>query len=160
MQQVVEAIQSFRALRASQTAVASSSISLCRCLSKVVGQSMQVQLAIGVTRMFDKLDLLREFDEFEEERADLVTAKVLASSKQRLQELHFCASDKEHCCVRLRRFMADARAVTGYLRQSLQIAARPWPLAVHFLPHNEHLSLPKKFDIIMVLCFDLVEGQK
>ena len=86
---------------------------------------MQVQLASGVTRIFDKLDLLRELVEFEEERAGRVTANVPASSKQRLQVLHFCASDKENRCVRLRRFMADTRAVTGYLRQSLHMAARP-----------------------------------
>jgi hypothetical protein len=46
------------------------------------------------------------------------------------------------------------------LLHSKQTEALDRELALHFIPQIEHLSLPKKLEIMTLLCRDFVEGQK
>ena len=145
--------------RASHIEIASISLSRNWCLSNVTGQSMQEQLASGVTRTFVWTDLLAT-PVCGVERMLRTVANVLASSKQRLHLLQIPANEWAAVCAVFKSFIADTIAFTGSSRQSWHTAARDRELATHFRPHREHLSLPKKEEIIMVFCLDLVDGQK
>ena len=87
-------------------------------------------------------------------------AKVLASSKQRLHALHFCAKANASFWALLNCLVANITDFDKLLLQSEQTEALDRELALHFNPQIEHLSLPKNVEIITLLCRDFVEGQK
>ena len=87
------------------------------------------------------------------------TANVRPSSKHLLQVEQILAIRKASSSVLLSFLWRNRIVDAPRARHAAQTEARPRPLALHFRPHMEQLSLPK-YDEIIKLDPDLVVGQK
>ena len=121
--------------------------SLSLCLEKVLGQSMQTQLASGKTR---DLEFELSSPVFRSE------AKVSALSKHPLHFWQSFAIAFADCSFRLSISNAICEVRIGSLRQSWQILTLDLPADWHFCPQNEHTPLPSQS---VIMFFDLT-GQK
>jgi hypothetical protein len=114
-----------------------ASISYSRILWRlyVMGQSIQIQLAIGLLNPF-----LLPFASS--------LANDPASSSEPLQSEHMAARVFACCCVVLRRVSAVHTATALSCWQVMQTTARDFPVDFVRFPQSEHVSLPKYLDII------------